>query len=63
MWPALKGEGAGEGGIWARESVWGARGRKERNTCKGAIVFCFLRSDSERKNSDCSELIKCQSST
>ena len=29
----------GEGGIWARESAWGARGRKERNACKDAIVF------------------------
>ena len=27
-WQELKGEG--EGGIWARENAWGARGRKER---------------------------------
>ena len=35
----LEGEGEVEGGIWARESVWGARGREERNACKDAIVF------------------------
>ena len=43
----------------------GARGRKERNACKDAIVSSVfpLSSDSERENSDWSELIKCQSST
>ena len=39
-WPALKREG--EGVIWARESVWGTRGRKERNACKDAIVFSIF---------------------
>ena len=47
-----------------RESTWVARVGKERNACKDAIVFSiFLRSDSERENSDWSELIKYQSST
>ena len=25
-WQALKGQGEGKGGIWARQSAWGARG-------------------------------------
>ena len=55
-WQALKGEG--EGGIWAREG-------KEGNACKETIVFSIFHAqiDSERENSDWSELIKCQSST
>ena len=40
VWPAFKGEG--EGGIWAHESMWGARRRKQRNACKDAIVFCVF---------------------
>ena len=56
--------GSGRGNLGVRESVWDAQGRKERNACKDAIVFSiFLPSDSERKNSDWSELIKCQCST
>ena len=31
-----KGKGKG---IRARDRAWGARGRKERNACKDAIVF------------------------
>ena len=42
----------------------GARGRKERNACKDAIVYSICsRLDSERENRDWSELIKSQSST
>ena len=56
--------GREKGNLGVRESVWGAQGRKERSARKDAIVFSiFLRSDSERKNSIWSELIKCQSST
>ena len=42
----------------------GARGRKEGNACKETIVFSIFHAqiDSERENSDWSELIKCQSS-
>ena len=55
-WQALKGEkGKGEFGR-ARKKV------KER--LRGRHCFLrFSRSDSERENSDWSELIKCQSST
>ena len=31
--------GRGRGNLGARESVWGARGGKERNACKDAIVL------------------------
>ena len=31
--------GRGRGNLGAREIVWDARGRKERNACKDAIVF------------------------
>ena len=56
----VKGKRRGKGNLGA----WGAKGRKERNACKETIVFSiFSRSDSERKNSAWSELIKCQSST
>ena len=40
----------------------GARGRKERLQGRHCFLH-FSRSDSERENSDWSELIKCQSST
>ena len=38
----------------------GARGRRERNACKDTIVFSIFYA---QKNSNWSELIKCQSST
>ena len=61
-WQALKGEG--EGGIWGRESAWSARGRLGKERLQGRHCFLhFSRSDSERENSDWSDLIKCQSST
>ena len=31
--------GRGRGNLGMRESVWGARGGKERNACKDAIVL------------------------
>lgn len=34
--------GRGRGNLGARESVWGARGRKERNACKDAIVLAVF---------------------
>ena len=40
----------------------GARGKKERLQGRHCFLH-FSRSDSERENSDWSELIKCQSST
>ena len=56
----VKGKRRGKGNLGA----WGAGGRKERNASKETIVFSiFSRSCSELKNSDWSELIKCQSST
>ena len=56
----VKGKRRGKGNLGA----CGVQGRKERNACKETIVFSiFSRSDSERKTSDWSELIKCQSST
>ena len=62
MWPALKGEG--EGGIWARERACGRAREKGKERLQRRYCFLhFLRSDSERKNSDWSELMKCQSST
>ena len=53
-----RGRGRGRGNL-------GARGRKKRNACKDAIVFSVFHTQIliERENSDCSELIKCQSST
>ena len=52
----LKEEGEGE--IWARE---GERGKEHLQGRHGFLHIS--RSDSERENSDWSELIKCQSST
>ena len=37
-----RGRGRGRGNLGARESVWGAQGRKERNACKDAIVFSIF---------------------
>ena len=34
--------GRGRGNLGARESVWGARGGKERNACKDAIVLAVF---------------------
>ena len=34
-----RGRGRGNLGARVRESVWGARGGKERNACKNAIVL------------------------
>ena len=57
-----KGKGKGEFGR-ARERVGRAR-KKGKERLQGCYCFLhFLRSDSERKNSNWSELIKCQSST
>ena len=47
----------GEGGIWARE------GETKGTPARGPLFSPFSHSDSERENSDWSELIKCQSST
>ena len=61
MWQALKGKG--EGGI-SGASARGLREGKGKERLQGRHCFLhFSRSDSERENSDWSELIKCQSST
>ena len=53
----------GRGNLGSREHVGRAR-KKGKERLQGHYCFLhFLRSDSERKNSDWSELIKCQSST
>ena len=53
----------GRGNLGARERVGRAK-KKGKNRLQERYCFLrFLRSDSERKNSDRSELIKCQSST
>ena len=53
----------GRGNLGAREHVGCASGKgKERLQGRHCFLH-FLRSDSERENSDWSELIKCQSST
>ena len=54
--------GRGRGNLGARERVGRAR-KKEKERLQGRYCFLrFLRSDSERKNGEWSELIKCQSS-
>ena len=53
----------GRGNLGAREHVCWARGKgKERLQGRHCFLH-FSRSDSEREDSDWSELIKCQSST
>ena len=53
----------GRGNLGAREHVGCTRGKgKERLQGRHCFLH-FSRSDSERENSDWSELIKCQSST
>ena len=53
--------GRGRGNLGARERVGRAR-KKGKERLQGRYCFLrFSRSDSERKNSDWSELIKCQS--
>ena len=55
--------GRGRGNLGARERVGRAR-EKGKERLQGRHCFLrFSRSDSERENSDWSELIKCQSST
>ena len=54
--------GRRRGDLGARERVGHAR-KKGKERLQGHYCFlCFLHSDSERKNSDWSELIKYQSS-
>ena len=58
-----RGRGRGRGNLGARERVRHAR-EKGKEGLQGRHCFLrFSRSDSERENSDWSELIECQSSS